>query len=158
MEEQVSKPKKHFLGATHKEKRNNIFVILLSLLLIGLFVVYVTQRNDYQQIVREISNEKDSIQSQLNSIIVSYDSLKTENETLNEEIYKAQTKVKDLLVEIEQTKKLSIERISKYQNEVNSLRGIMRDFVVQIDSLSRRNEILMNENLEIKQQVKQAES
>lgn len=158
MEEQVTKPKKGFLGATPKEKRNNIIVILLSLLLVGLLVVFLMQRNEYQGIVREISNEKDSIQVQLNSMLVSYDSLQTENEVLNEEIYKAQTKVKDLLVEIEQTKKLSIERISKYQNEVNSLRGIMKDFVAQIDSLNERNKILMAQNIEIKEQVKKAQS
>lgn len=150
--------KKNFLGETSKEKRNNIIVILLSLTLLALLVMFFMQRNDYRQIVGEISAEKDSIQFELNQIIVSYDSLKTENDTINEQLYFAQTKVKDLLLEVEQTKRLSIERISRYQKEVTTLRDIMRNYIVQIDSLNRRNQILMAENLEVKEQVKQVES
>ncbi|GAP69697.1 hypothetical protein BA6E_121147 [Bacteroidales bacterium 6E] len=150
--------KKNFLGETSKEKRNNIIVILLSLTLVALLVMFFMQRNDYRQIVGEISAEKDSIQFELNQIIISYDSLKTENDTINEQLYFAQTKVKDLLLEVEQTKRLSIERISRYQKEVTTLRDIMRNYIVQIDSLNRRNQILMAENLEVKEQVKQVES
>ena len=150
--------KKHFLGETTKEKRNNIIVILLSLTLVTLLVLFFMQRNDYRQIVGEISSEKDSIQFELNQIIVSYDSLKTENDTINEQLYFAQTKVKDLLMEVEQTKRLSVERIGRYQKEVTTLREIMRNYIVQIDSLNRRNQILMAENLEVKEQVKQVES
>ncbi len=150
--------KKNFLGETSKEKRNNIIVIFLSLTLLALLVMFFMQRNDYRQIVGEISAEKDSIQFELNQIIVSYDSLKTENDTINEQLYFAQTKVKDLLLEVEQTKRLSIERISRYQKEVTTLRDIMRNYIVQIDSLNRRNQILMAENLEVKEQVKQVES
>lgn len=158
MSEEKTMGKKHFLGDTTKDKRNNIIVILLSLTLLALLVMFFMQRNDYRQIVGEISAEKDSIQFELNQIIVSYDSLKTENDTINEQLYFAQTKVKDLLLEVEQTKRLSIERISRYQKEVTTLRDIMRNYIVQIDSLNRRNQILMAENLEVKEQVKQVES
>jgi regulator of replication initiation timing len=65
--------------------------------------------------------------------------------------------VRDLLIEVEQTKKVSYEKISDYQKQVTTLRGIMRDFVVQIDSLNRRNEQLMAENTQVKEQFKEAE-
>ncbi len=154
----INDNKKHFLGQTPTERRNNIIVIVLSLLLAGLLVVYFLQRNDYRRIVGEISAEKDSIQVELGQIIFSYDSLRTENDTINEQLYVAQTKVKDLLLEVEQTKKISIERITQYQREVTTLREIMRNYIVQIDSLNRRNQILMAENLEVKEQVRQVES
>ena len=150
--------KKHFLGETTKDKRNNIIVILLSVTLVAMLAMFFMQRNDYRQIVGEISTEKDSIQFELTQIIESYDSLKTENDTINEQLYFAQTKVKDLLLEVEQTKRLSVERIGRYQKEVTTLREIMRNYIVQIDSLNRRNQILMAENLEVKEQVKQVES
>lgn len=154
----INDNKKHFLGQTPTERRNNIIVIVLSLLLAGLLVVYFLQRNDYRRIVGEITAEKDSIQVELGQIIFSYDSLRTENDTINEQLYVAQTKVKDLLLEVEQTKKISIERITQYQREVTTLREIMRNYIVQIDSLNRRNQILMAENLEVKEQVRQVES
>ena len=150
--------KKNFLGATPKDRRNNLIVIFLSVVLVVLLVMFFMQRTDYRQIIGELSAEKDSIQLELSQIIVSYDSLKTENDTINEQLYIAQTKVKDLLLEVEQTKRLSIERITRYQQEVTTLRDIMRNYIVQIDSLNRRNQILMAENIEVKEQVRQVES
>lgn len=158
MEEHKTIRKNHFLGETPKDRRNNVIVILLTIILAALLVVFFLQRSDYRQIIGEISAEKDSIQVELGQIIMSYDSLKTENDTINEQLYVAQTKVKDLLLEVEQTKRLSIDRINRYQKEVTTLRDIMRNYIVQIDSLNRRNQILMAENLEVKEQVKQVES
>jgi FtsZ-binding cell division protein ZapB len=120
-------------------------------------VLYFLQNREHRTIVNEINAEKDSIQFELTQIATSYDSLKTENDTINEQLFVAQAKVKDLLLEVEQTKKVSYSKISDYQKQVTTLRGIMRDFVVQIDSLNRRNEELMAENLEVKQQFKQVE-
>lgn len=139
-------------------QRNNIIVIVLSLILVVVVVLFLLQRREHNVILNEIQTEKDSIQVELNEIVSSYDSLNTENDTINEQLMVAQTKVRDLLIEVEQTKKVSFDKISGYQKQVTTLRGIMRDFVVQIDSLNRRNEELMAENLEVKEQFKQVES
>ena len=140
-----------------KERRNNIIVITLSIVLVAVVALYFIKNREHGQIMKEINAEKDSIQFELTQIAASYDSLKTENDTINEQLFVAQAKVKDLLLEVEQTKKVSYAKISDYQNQVTTLRGIMRDFVVQIDSLNRRNEQLMAENMEVKQQYKQVE-
>ena len=141
-----------------KTRRNNIIVIALSVILVAVVVLYFLQNREHTSILNELRTEKDSIQLELSDLMVVYDSLKTENDTINEQLMYAQTKVKDLLLEVEQTKKISYQKISDYQNQVNTLRGIMRDFVVQIDSLNRRNEQLMAENREVKEQYKQVEA
>lgn len=141
-----------------KDRRNNIIVIALSVLLVGVVVLYFLQNREHKSILNELDAEKDSIQVELNHLVTSYDSLETVSDTLSEQLFVAQTKVKDLLVEVEQTKKVSLEKINGYQKQVTTLRGIMRDFVVQIDSLNRRNEELMAENLEVKEQYKQSET
>jgi len=141
-----------------KERRNNIIVIILSVILIVVAVLFFMQNREHKIILGELNAEKDSIQMELNDLVVRYDSLETENDTINEQLFIAQTKVKDLLVEIEQTKKISIRKINAYQDQVNTLRGIMRNFVVQIDSLNRRNQELMAENLEVKERYKQVET
>ena len=140
-----------------KDLRNNIIVIALSVILVAVVILFFVQRKQHGSIVNEIQTEKDSIQFQLTQIAASYDSMKTENDTLNEQLFVAQAKVKDLLLEVEQTKKVSLSKINDYQKQVTTLRGIMRDFVVQIDSLNRKNEQLMAENLQVKQQYKQVE-
>lgn len=141
-----------------KERRNNIIVIALSVILVTLAVLYFMKDREHRAIVSELNVEKDSIQFELNDLVYRYDSLATENDTINEQLFVAQAKVKNLLTEIEQTKKVSLEQINSYQKQVTTLRGIMRDFVVQIDSLNRRNEELMAENLEVKEQYKLVES
>jgi chromosome segregation ATPase len=141
-----------------KERRNNIIVIALSVILVILAVVYFIQNREHQSILNELNAEKDSIQMELNDLFVSYDSLETENDTISEQLFVAQTKVKDLQREIDQTKKISLQKINSYQEQVSTLRGIMRDFVVQIDSLNQRNQELMAENREVKEQYKQSET
>ncbi|MCD8569160.1 MAG: hypothetical protein LRY50_12895 [Geovibrio sp.] len=116
------------------------------------------QRGEHKQILQSLNAEKDSIQVELNSMVQHYDSLKTDNDTLNSQLFLAQAKVKDLLLEVGQVKKASYEQISRYQEEVGSLRRIMRNYIVQVDSLNRRNQQLMAENLQVKQEYMEVES
>ncbi len=141
-----------------KERRNNIIVGVLSVILVTLAVLYFMKAREHQVIVSELKLEKDSIQIQLNDMVFRYDSLALETDTINDQLFVAQAKVKNLLLEIEQTKKISLEQINSYQKQVTTLRGIMRDFVVQIDSLNRRNQQLLAENLEVREQFKQVET
>lgn len=138
-------------------KRNNIIVIVLSVILVAVIVMFFMQRKDHNIIIKTMNVEKDSIQSELSQLVEGYDLLKTENDTINEQLVVAQTKVRDLLVEVEQTKKVSFEKIASYQKQVTSLRGVMRDFVAQVDSLNRRNQQLMEENTQVKEQYKKVE-
>lgn len=138
-------------------KRNNIIVIVLSVILVAVIVMFFMQRKDHNVIIKTMNIEKDSIQSELSQLVEGYDLLKTENDTINEQLVVAQTKVRDLLVEVEQTKKVSFEKIASYQKQVTSLRGVMRDFVAQVDSLNRRNQQLMEENTQVKEQYKKVE-
>jgi hypothetical protein len=132
--------------------------MILILTLAILLFLFFSQRSSNRQIIAQITAQKDSIQVELTSIIAGYDSLKVENDTLTERMYIAQTRVKDLLLEVEQTRKISFEQINMYQKQVTTLREIMRSYISQIDSLNRRNEILLAENLEVKKQAKQVES
>ena len=150
--------KKFSLGNTDKERRNNLIVIFLTIILIVVIVLLFIQRNEHKSILGSLNAEKDLIQSELNSMVQNYDSLKTDNDTLNSQLFIAQTKVKDLLLEVGQIKKASYEQISRYQDEVGSLRRIMRNYIVQVDSLNRRNEQLMAENVQVKQEYKEVES
>ncbi len=150
--------KRHFLGSTAKDRRNNIVVILLVLLLAVLLFLFFSQRKSNRLIVEQISAQKDSIQVELTRIITGYDSLKVENDTLAARVVAARTKVQDLLLEVEQTRQISLEKINRYQKETTTLREIMRNYIVQIDSLNRRNQILMAENQEVREQARQAET
>ncbi len=136
-----------------KDKRNNLIVIILSVIIVILACLFFWQRSSYKTDAALIRAEKDSIASELTKMVTGYDSIRSENDSLNKTISFAQTKVKDLLLEVGQVKNVSYQQITKYREEVTTLRNIMRDYIVQIDSLNQKNQRLMDENLNVKQQV-----
>ncbi|HZK98137.1 MAG TPA: hypothetical protein VFC67_28295 [Prolixibacteraceae bacterium] len=143
---------------TSKDKRNNLIVIVLSVLLVALAILFFWQRSSYRTDAALIRAEKDSIASELTRMASGYDSLRSENDSLNQTISYAQTKVKDLLSEVDQVKNVSYQQITKYREEVTTLRNIMRNYIIQIDSLNQKNQRLMDENSNVKQQVTEVKS
>jgi hypothetical protein len=157
--DEFGKKKKGFsLGETDKERRNNLIIILLSVMLIIVVVIFFVQHGENKKIIQVLNMEKESIQSDLNTMISNFDSIHTTNETLQNELEGTQTKVKDLLLEIGQVKKVSYDQIAQYRQEVTTLRNIMKNYIIQVDSLNRRNEILMAENVQVKEEFIQSES
>lgn len=153
------KKKKGFsLGETDKERKNNLIIIFLSVVLLAVVVVFFVQHSENKKILNALNQEKVSIQTELNSMMTNYDSIHTNNETLQSELSFAQTKVKDLLLEVGQVKKVSYDEIARYRQEVTTLRTIMKNYIIQVDSLNRRNELLMAENVQVKEEFAESES
>ena len=50
------------------------------------------------------------------------------------------------------------EKIRKYQGELETLRKVMRSYIVQIDSLNTRNRELTEENIQVKEKLTTAET
>ncbi|MGE4585773.1 MAG: hypothetical protein AB7D05_00340 [Mangrovibacterium sp.] len=158
MADTEGKKKGFSLGRTEKERRNNLLVVFLSVILLVAVVLLILQRGEHARIVGALNIEKQQLQEELSGMVASYDQLRTDNDTLNSALFMARTQVKDLMLEIGQLKKASYEQISRYQDEVSSLRRIMRNYIVQVDSLNRRNQQLLAENEQVKQEYLEVES
>lgn len=158
MDEFENKKKGFSLGETDKERRNNLIIILLSVLLIIVITIFFVQRSQNRKMMEALNMEKSAIQTELTGMVANYDSIHTNNESLQSELMMAQNKVKDLVMEVDQVKELSYGQIAKYREEVTTLRNIMKNYIVQVDSLNRRNEMLMAENSQVKQDIAVAES
>jgi predicted nuclease with TOPRIM domain len=50
------------------------------------------------------------------------------------------------------------EKIRKYQGELETLRKVMRSYIVQIDSLNTRNRQLTDENIQVKEKLTSTEN
>lgn len=135
------------------DPRKNALVILLSVLLVAVIALLFWQRSEHNEVTNQLKQEKAAIETELNSMVLGYDSLKRKNTNLNIQFEGAQNKVKELLAEIEQVKSTNFRQISKYRDEMTTLRKIMRDYVIQIDSLNQKNQRLMAENSTVKQEV-----
>jgi FtsZ-binding cell division protein ZapB len=138
---------------TPSDPRKNALVILMAILLVIVVAILFWQRSEHAEVTAQLKQEKAAIETELNTMVLGYDSLKRNNTNLNIQFEGAQNKVKELLTEIEQVKSTSFRQISKYRDEMNTLRKIMRDYVVQIDSLNQKNQRLMAENQNVKQEV-----
>lgn len=139
------------------DKRNIIVIALVAILLVFI-VLFVMQRHEHRGIVNELNNEKDSIKVELQKLVVNYDSLKTDNDNLNNSLLMTQSEIKNLLVEIEQVKKTSLSEIMQYQDQVTTLRNVMKDLYYQLDSLNESNKMLFAENQEVKQMYSEEKS
>jgi hypothetical protein len=139
------------MESTYKFGFKDVLVILLAIVLIVVVVLFFQQRNENNIMVTQLNNEKDSIKTELTQMLVNYDSLKTNNEEVNQHLMVTQNEIKNLLVEVEQVKQASFREVSGYKDKVNTLRGIMKDLYNQIDSLNERNKILFAENVQVKQ-------
>jgi cell division protein FtsB len=135
------------------DPRKNALVIILAILLIAVIALLLWQRSEHAEVKAQLTQEKAAIESELNGMVMRYDTLKRNNSNLNIQFEGAQNKVRELLTEIEQIKSTNFRQISKYRDEMTTLRKIMRDYVVQIDSLNQKNQRLMAENSTVKQQV-----
>lgn len=135
------------------DPRKNALVIIMAILLVIVVALLFWQRSEHAEVTAQLKKEKAAIETELNGMVLGYDSLKRNNANLNIQFEGAQSKVKELLTEIEQVKSTSFRQISKYRDEMTTLRKIMRDYVVQIDSLNQKNQRLMAENSNVKQEV-----
>lgn len=140
-----------------KRRKANPFLITLVILqtigLIALGYLYYNQTVETETVFIELNNtvsEKESISLELEDLYHQYDGLKTNNAELNEKLAQEQQKILELIDEVKKVKSSNSYQISQYKKELNTLRDIMKSYIVQIDSLNTKNQILTAENIEVK--------
>lgn len=141
-------------------KKDKIFVTslgLLAVILIILTTVFIFVKRENNKYINEISAEKDSLQVELTGLSSEFKNLQTDNDSLKIKLVDEQEKITLIIEKMRVLKNNSYSEISKYKNEVNGLKSILRSYVVQIDSLNRLNQALTAENVEVKKQIFWAE-
>jgi len=123
--------------------------IILTAALVFLVVMYFDQKNKMIEMETALNQERDSLANELRLMIVAYDTLKTDSESLKAEIEIQKQKIVKILAE----NASNIQQIRKFKAEISTMREIMKSYIVQIDSLNTRNKILVAENTEIKQKI-----
>jgi hypothetical protein len=125
--------------------------IILAAVLIFIVIMYFDQRHKMVEMETTLTEEKDSLANELRLMVVAYDTLKTNNDSLNAGLEKERTRIVQLL----SVNASNVQLIKKYRSEITTMREIMKSYIVQIDSLNSRNKLLSSENSEIRQQITQ---
>lgn len=104
----------------------------------------------------KLSNEYEA----LNSEFANYEqqAIRVQNDTILAKYTAAKAKVEELLAELNSQKIKSQKRISELQKEIDTLRGLLRHYIAQVDSLGRENEALRDENAQMKRNNQQLSS
>jgi Tfp pilus assembly protein PilN len=128
--------------------------IILGIALIFLIYLYFDKKNKMVEMETALTQEKDSLATELRHMVVAYDTLKTTNDTLNAGLQKQKNRIVQLL----SVNASNVQLIKKYRSEITTMREIMKSYIVQIDSLNTKNKMLASENTEIKQQITQVQN
>ena len=111
------------------------------------------QRAENKEHIAAIEQEKTSLTQELTELGHTYDELKTNNDTLNEKLLLEQAKIVTLVDKMKEFRNNSYAEINRYKKEIGSLRGILRSYVVQVDSLNQLNQKLTKEVSDAQKQI-----
>ena len=89
-----------------------VVIILLAIILAGLSVLYFNLNRQQQQDYALLQADRDTIQSNLNSLIVEYDGLKYQNDTIAAQLEKA----KEMVEQLKYERRLNYNTIKNKQN------------------------------------------
>ncbi len=136
-----------------EKKGAPVFLIFITVILVialaFLVYSYFGQKGKMQEMESVLTQEKDSLAHELLLMVHGYDTLRSDNDSLNAHLEKEKSRIKQLL----SINASNVQLIKKYKSEITTMRDIMKSYIVQIDSLNTRNKVLVAENQDIKQQI-----
>lgn len=135
----------------------------LGVALLIVIIVFIVQSVGHSREIEQLRVENERIvleqeYAELADQYAQYESQKMvlKNDSLIERLEAEQIKVQRLYEELRSEKATSAARIAELRGELETLRGIMRGYIAQIDSLNRENAGLRRENAAVRAQYADA--
>ena len=133
-------------------------VIILILVIAGAAYYIFHQQQQMEEMTQSFDLEKEMMADDLNELSLQYERYKfsVSNDSLVALLTTEQAKVQRLMEELRTVKSTNAKEIARLKKELATLRKIMRNYVIQIDSLNRANEQLKVEKNEAVKKYRQA--
>ncbi len=140
-----------------KSKKGQSFILILLVIMLGVVTwLYLDQRKTTDEIESYLTAEKDTLEMNLKELRSSYDSIQTDNDTLNAMLLSEQEKIDELITEIKTVKATNFARIRELEDELGTMRKVAKSYVRQIDSLNTMNKELIAENIKVRGEMQEA--
>ncbi len=142
-------------------KKILIPLVVLILILCGaavwLFLNLQEQRQVNQDMQELAALDKQEMENEYERFALQYSEMKTQinNDSIIQQLTEEQMKTQQLLEELKQVKASDAREIARLKKELATVRAVLRDYVMQIDSLNRLNESLKQENTTVKAELEQ---
>ncbi len=133
-------------------------VVILILVIAGAAYYIFHQQQQMDEMTQSFDLEKEMMADDLNELSLQYEGYKfsVSNDSLVALLTTEQAKVQRLMEELRTVKSTNAKEIARLKKELATLRKIMRNYVIQIDSLNRANEQLKVEKNEAVKKYRQA--
>lgn len=123
-------------------KKNTLLIAtgsLLILLLIGVTILLISEKQTNKELIMEFNLDKEDLENQYTDFAKQYDELKlsVSNDSLSVLLEQEQLKTQRLLEELRTVKSSNATEIRRLKKELASLRKVMIGYINQIDSLNR---------------------
>ena len=114
-------------------------LIAVAVLLAGALAYIWYQKTS---LVNELTIDKEELTVQMIELQNDYASLSSDYDTINSQLDSSREEVSQLIERIKQTEATNRSKMRQYEKELGTLRSIMRNYIVQIDSLNTLNKKL----------------
>ncbi|WP_036909502.1 MULTISPECIES: hypothetical protein [Prevotellaceae] len=134
-----------------------IVVVMLALVagVAWLFMSLQEQKQVNQDMQELAELDKKEMENEYERFALQYSEMKTQinNDSIIEQLTQEQMRTQQLLEELKQVKASDAREIARLKKELATVRAVLRDYVMQIDSLNRLNESLKQENTTVKAEL-----
>ncbi|MBO4426960.1 MAG: hypothetical protein J5771_00545 [Bacteroidales bacterium] len=127
-------------------------LVIIALALAGVLAYVWMQKSN---LVGELETEKQELTEQIVALQKDYSSLSSEYESINAQLDSSREEVSQLVERIKRTQAVDRAKIRQYEKELGTLRSIMRNYIVQIDSLNTLNHKLTAERDEARRDAEE---
>ena len=120
------------------KKTMYVLAAVAAVLLVALAAVWMERSS----LVKELKIEKEDLTKEMIALQNDYASLSSDYESINMQLDSSREEVSQLIERIKRTEATNRTKIRQYEKELGTLRSIMRNYIVQIDSLNTLNQKL----------------
>ena len=144
--------------AEKKEKRSanlglQIATGVLAVIAVALGVTLWTMNSKSSTLKKELEAEKQELEANIVELQDTLSRITSNYESINLQLDTSRAQVAELIEKLKHTQATNRAKIRQYEGELGTLRSIMRNYLVQIDSLNTLNKKLTAEAQEARQEA-----
>lgn len=120
-----------------KKLKTVMFILIAAAVVLACILAYIWfQKNS---LVKDLEAEKQDLTEQMENLQADYAKLSSDYDSINSQLDTSRAEVAQLIDRIKKTDATNRRKIRQYEKELGTLRSIMRNYIVQIDSLNTLN-------------------
>ena len=125
-------------------EQNTLKKVMIALIVVAVLLAGALAYVWYQQssLVKELTLDKENLTQEMIALQNDYASLSSDYDTINSQLDSSREEVSQLIERIKKTEATNRSKIRQYERELGTLRSIMKNYIVQIDSLNTLNKKL----------------